>query len=191
MTPKKSALFLLLQIAWGCGSGGGGSGVVNGTFSGKAMAVQDAIYANRGGASSYTQVLLSSAGGACSTVSGTSTPKNLQAVSILIYATLDSQSGASTAVTAPGSYQVYDGDGPAPRGTNVATVQYISLDATCQTTLKQYAPTGSVTVSAISGGLVTGTFDVTFPGSSRVTGSFNAPSCAALANPPPGSGTCM
>jgi hypothetical protein len=198
VTPTKIALFLLLQIIWGCGGGGRGSGVVNGSFSGKGisgqtMAVQDAMYASRVVGvnlyDQYTSIVLVNKGGICS-MAAIGTPKNLQLISITLHATLDS-GGFSTPASAPGTYQVFDDSGPVPPGDNLAVVHYGSGDASCARTLEQSAFTGTVTVNAISGDAISGTFDVTFPGQNHVTGSFNAPSCAALANPSSGSDACI
>jgi hypothetical protein len=55
------------------------------------------------------------------------------------------------------------------------------------------AKSGSIVVTSITPGTVSGTFDVSFPGGDRLTGSFEAPRCDrfATARPGPDASTCV
>ena len=68
-------------------------------------------------------------------------------------------------------------------GDTAVSAQYAFYDLSCNSPSGESASTGSVTITRADANGAAGTFDVTMNGD-HVTGSFNAPTCAALnANP--------
>lgn len=84
--------------------------------------------------------------------------------------------GMSSAITAPGTYSVSDGTLPA---SSKSAEAYFAVDgANCLEVMSAFATSGTVAVKSVSPNLVA-TFDVMF-GTDHLTGSFSAPTCAAL-----------
>ena len=94
---------------------------------------------------------------------------------VLDLATTDA-AGHSAPITAAGAYTVFSGS-PAP-SSKLAEVYYEVDGADCLKASSEFATSGTVTVTAVTAP-ISGTFDLTFA-DGHVTGSFIAPSCAAL-----------
>jgi hypothetical protein len=184
-------LGLLAAGCTGAGPGGNVLATVNGTFNGSTFTVGDAIYApsmttTQG---SNTAVGITSFGAACTAVQQNNTVPNGKTLAFLL-ANYDASTGAVSAITAPGTIPVYAPTSPPTASGPEAIALIAADDASCNQTTTAFGASGSVTVSAVNSGGIIAKFDVTMSNGDHLTGSFDAPSCAALANPPSGQGTC-
>jgi hypothetical protein len=76
----------------------------------------------------------------------------------------------------PGTYSV--GTGPGAQDGCFASAKYATSDATCGYTATS-AVGGTVTIDGVSGGTVSGSYDLTFQGRPPVKGSFLASDCSS------------
>jgi hypothetical protein len=178
---------MLLSLLIGCGSGSSGSSAsVNGTIRGKTMQVADTI--SVGGATLQTStgpinagvIAFSSSGGICGKVTAGQQPKSTQYL-IFFVVDVNLTTGQTSAPVAAGAYTVFSGAGQPP--SKLAEVLYSQTDTNCQAIVAAGAAglSGTVTLTSVSGGSYAGTFDVTLDSGDRITGSFSASNCAALA----------
>lgn len=171
-----------LLLLLGCGSN---PFTLNGTIRGNPLKSGDAISAigavalgsvfiNAGAA-----VVLSNTSGLCGFAAGGKEPKNSQFLILVVRDTNRAPTGA-------GTYVIYS-SGAQP--TKLAVAQYFQTDASCNETQITLATSGTITITSVSNGNLSGTFDLTFDSGDHVTGSFSATNCNALlsvlANPNP------
>jgi hypothetical protein len=67
-------------------------------------------------------------------------------------------------------------------GTFDVSGRVLAYDATCASTVaasKEYATSGTVTLTGVAAGAVTGTFSLSFPGGGQLTGALDADVCTA------------
>jgi hypothetical protein len=124
--------------------------------------------------SEYAQIILSSQADACEQIgSGIEHPQQQTII-------IDVGAGAAPP-TASGAYPVSDAGGSPPAG-QYAQVYAISTDANCQLTLvpEPNGVSGTVTLTSVANGALSGMFDVMFDTGDHVTGSFSADSCPAI-----------
>jgi hypothetical protein len=185
------ALFVAALTFIGCGSAssgpdGGtpaapqGSGSMSGTVEGQSLAPKDVLAVSVQGA---TNIFITDVTGYCSAINDGHKLKSGTAL-VLILGQTDS-SGASVAIT-PGTFPITD----FPTGNTAATAELVKTDATCTNTVNESGATavsGSVTVSAVSGSSVDGSYDLTMGSNDHVTGSFSAATCSYTA---PASTSC-
>ena len=86
-------------------------------------------------------------------------------------------SGGSAAASMTGVYTVFSGTPAA--SSKLVEAYFEADDAGCHKSSFEFASSGTVTLTSATTP-VTGTFDITFPASEHITGSFAAPTCASL-----------
>ncbi len=148
----------------------GGPASASGSVGGIPVQVGDAVFGVPSGSTTGTVVAITSFGAICSKFTNNVNFKG-PATALVIELV---QNGAP--VTSPGTFPFVTA---APQGSTTAFAgSFDSWDATCTSTNTQVTG-GTVTVSAVSSSALAGSFDLMF-GNDHVTGSFNAPNCAAL-----------
>src|SRR5215472_6457143 len=167
----------LLPLVASCGSS---PFTVSGTIGGNSLKAGDAVSAIgnasvNGATLTGAVVVLSNSAGLCSSAAAGKEPKSSQFMTFVMgemfYA-------LTTGYTPPAvSYTIWPGTG-APT-TNWAFAKYAQTDANCNQVQFTVATSGTVTVTSMSNGDVSGNFDITF-GGDRVTGSFSAKNCDTL-----------
>jgi hypothetical protein len=176
-----------------CSSSSGGA--VSGTPPGGGFELADSISASvttsdgAGGSSSSARIVLASTSGLC----GDATASPPVARKLQRYITIDLSdvtAGVSSTPTAPGTYTIYPNTGSVPP--KEALLETGGLDATCQSVDEDAASaqSGSVTLTTITGGAFSGTFDVTLNTGEHLTGSFDPEPCAQLATATDAQQTC-
>jgi len=153
--------------------------VVTGTLGGSAFGVLDAV-SNAVMANGFdfddmsTMIEMTTFANECSLqTSSTGTPNGH--LLVLDLAATDG-AGHSAPIAAAGAYTLFSGS---PASSSKLAEAYYEVDgADCLKASAEFATAGTVTVTAVTAP-ITGTFDLTFP-DGHVTGSFTAPSCAAL-----------
>jgi hypothetical protein len=120
---------------------------------------------------------LTSNSGMCNTITAGQTPKNSQYF-VIVMGTV--QNGAVQPPSGPGTYMVQSVG--MMSATNIATVTFDSLDATCTSVSAKAAEgvSGTVTLTSVNNGAYSGSFDIMLNSSDHVTGSFTASACAGL-----------
>ena len=166
--------------------GGSSPFTVNGTIRGSSLKPGDAI-SEIGGVSigsvpvNGAVVLLSNSSGLCASANARKEPKSSQFMTFVI-------SDRTTSVTpTAGTYTIWPGSGAQP--TKFAFAQYAQTDANCQPVQLVVANSGTITITSINNGDVSGNFDFTFSSGDHVTGSFAAKNCNSLISAL-GSSTC-
>ena len=151
-----------------------GQAAVSGTVGGSPFTVGDAIVVVDG---AHAKLVISSAADTCADVRDGIARQNLR---VLLLEVTDAADPALIA----GSYNTFTSDTPP---TLSALFESHLNDAQCAVT---YVPPpdgigdGIVTVSAVAGGTVDGTFDMILDGGEHITGTFHPAACPALAKPP-------
>ncbi len=171
----KKLIVLAAACLAGCAASSDGSGSIQGAIDGMNLHIQTAL-------SSTAVTNAAAQTGTSSVVLGTWTngcglgprvnPKSSQA--LLLVLSQAGTDGLSHPVTKPGTFSVAASAQPG----NV-TVTFVGNNDQCVVTSAAIGASGSVTVSAASADGLVGTLDVTMTNSDHVTGSFNAPDCAA------------
>ncbi len=163
----------------GGGGGAGGGGGVGGTAGTQIAYVVPALSCGSGTSYAGIEVLLSSNRVIADACTHASDPcvsyANISGIALFIM-NFDVAGGTAGAVT-PGTYDV--GIPPTgPTGT-LASVVVDQTDASCKSTLTgQENATGTITVTAVNGTSVTGSYDVTAYGN-HYAGSFDAGVCSS------------
>ncbi|MBV8762484.1 MAG: hypothetical protein JO257_34690 [Deltaproteobacteria bacterium] len=173
------AFFLVIC---GCASNGGSvSGNVPGGGFDFADTVSATITTNdgNGGTSSYAQIVIGSTSGLCGDA-GAVPPIDRKGSRAIIIELRDITGSQSTAPAAAAPYTIYPNTGSEPPKS--ASLMTVGLDNTCQTVDAQtaQAQSGTVTLTAASGGVYKGSFDVTLNTGDHLTGSFDPTACPAL-----------
>jgi len=166
---------ILVPLVASCGSS---PFTVTGTIGGNSLKAGDALSAL--GAVAYDSipynaaaVVLSNSSGLCASASSGKEPKSSQFWTLA----LNDHTGTSPP-SVLGTYTVWPLTGPQPA--TFVVVQYTLTDANCLPVQSDRATSGTVTITSISNGDVSGNFDLTFDTGDHVTGSFSAKNCYAL-----------
>jgi hypothetical protein len=158
---------------------GGGSTTVKGQAGGQAVPATD-TFAIVGGVSgttttgaTYTQanvsILITNIANSCGLVQRHGDAPNTTTLGLLVQVVGSSVPTGTYPITAPAGV-----DAPG------ATSYFRTTDADCSWKTNEIAASGSITLTAVSStGDVWGTFDVTMSNGDHLTGSFDAPVCAA------------
>ena len=183
---------LALAACSGSVTSSGPSASVQGTAAGQTVTVNDDIglvgTMSAGGAhQSYAGVLLTNKAGTCGIIQSNTNPASVSALSLLVAI---SSAGTPPAV-GPGTYAINDGTAQPPDANGNVTVAgaaFVVNDASCVKVTDEKASAGTITISSVTSGMVTGHFDVTFPAGDHLTGDFSSPVCsvdlAAVAQAP-------
>ena len=191
----KRLLVLICAAAAACGGGSSSAnsdGTVNGTLSGpnnEAITISSVVEGDSitysgtacsgSAAESAIGVVLSDRGGACAGFENGAAVSSSTTLFISVSG-VSSNGGAAPAIGAAG-FTVGNAT-PDGNGNIFAAAAFVSLfDANCHS-VSDPATSGSITVSSISGGVVTGTFDLIFGSTGELTGTFNAPACSLTAS---------
>lgn len=166
-----------------CSSSSGGA--VSGTPPGGGFDLADSISASvmtsdgAGGSASSARIVLASTSGLCSDASA-SPPVDRKLQRFIRIELSDVNGATSTTPAAPGTYTIYPNTGSVPP--KEALLDTGGFDDTCQPVDDDdaTAQSGSVTLTAITGGAFSGTFDVTLNTGGHLTGSFDPEPCAQL-----------
>lgn len=178
------ALGLVVAVA-ACSSSSP-SGGISGQLPGGSFQLEDTVSATittsdgAGGTSSSARIVLASIGGVCPDAAAS--PPIARMGQRFIEIDLRDVTGATaTAPAAPGSYTIYPDTGSEPP--HSASLVTGGLDATCQPddVHAAMAQSGTVTLTSITGGAFTGSFDVTLNTGGMISGSFSPAPCPALA----------
>jgi hypothetical protein len=105
----------------------------------------------------------------------------------LILALIATANGA----VGPATYTIGKGQPSSAGGSFDVSGRVLAYDATCATTVsaaKEYAASGTVTLTQVAAGNVAGTFSLSFPGGGQLDGALDAPVCTA---PGADSFTCL
>jgi hypothetical protein len=177
-----TALLMLACTTVACSgsvaSGNIGSSSVNGTVAGQPAAeptdeigltgtqTMNGISASYAGAVVTTNVK-----GACGLIQQNGNPASATALSVVVVTT-----GTSVAA---GTYNISATGTTNPNGTVMqASARYYSSDANCAPVINEAASMGTITINGAGPSVVSGSFDVTFPGGDHLTGSFSSPVCS-------------
>ena len=163
--------------------GGGSPGSVTGVIHGTSFSISDAISAtitNPGqtGPEQSAVILMSTTSNLCADLQATPVSHpNEKLIGIIL---IDVNGTTFNTPTAPGTYTIFQGSGTPPA--KAASFGASVLDATCKDvpTSDATATTGTVTLSAVSGNVFSGSFDVTLDSGDHVTGSFDPEECPGL-----------
>jgi hypothetical protein len=190
LTPRAMwPCLLALAAIVGCSSSSASSspGDVNGTIRGNAYLVAGAFSATvtRGLFGDEGVIVMSNSTDLCMPPDVRSLHPGEQFLQIELE---DAKSPTGTAPAAPGTYTAFKPGGQAPPPTGQPPVAKeallftSSLDAQCaeNANAQATAVSGSVTLTAVVGGVYAGTFDVTLDSGDHITGSFNPTMCAQL-----------
>jgi hypothetical protein len=191
---RMRVLICLGLVACTSSSGGGVTGdPPGGSFEPvDAIATTVTISDGAGGTSSSAWIAIATTANLCSDVSASPVidRKNQRFITIQLS---DVTGSMSTAPTAPGTYTIYPNTGSQPP--KMALLTTGGFDGTCQMvdTDSASGQSGSVTLTAVSAGTFTGTFDVTLNTGDHITGSFTPEACPQLATAVAGtdSHSCM
>lgn len=174
--------FALLLAVCGCASNGAS---VSGSVPGGGFDFKDTISATvtvddgNGGTSSYAQIVIGSTSGLCSDAAAMP-PIDRKGARAIVIELRDINGAMSTAPAAAGAYTIYPNTGSEPPKS--ASLSTVGLDNTCQTVDAQTASaqSGTVTLTAVTGGVYKGSFDVMLNTGDHITGSFDPTACPAL-----------
>jgi len=166
----------LLPLVASCGSS---PFTVTGTIGGNSLKAGDAVStlgAVAGAVALDTlpynaaAVVLSNSSGLCASASSGKEPKSSQFLTLLL-----NDQTLHFPPSVPGTYPVWPLTGPQPA--TFVVVQYTLTDANCLPVQSDRAISGTVTITSIGNGDVSGNFDLTFDSGDHVTGSFSAKNC--------------
>ncbi|MGE5187204.1 MAG: hypothetical protein ACM31C_34380 [Acidobacteriota bacterium] len=160
---------------------GGGSNGSGTTFTpGDTISAVVTMSDGAGGSTSEAWIVLGSTSGLCAdaTASPPIDRKNQKLVTIQL---TDVNGSARAAPTVAGTYTIYPDSGSEPAKS--ASLTTATLDGTCQPIDADAAQgqSGTVTLSAVSGGVFKGSYDVTLNTGAHVTGTFSPTACPQLA----------
>lgn len=150
----------------------GGGPAITGTLRGQPVHLTDQVglfekaEPDSGITSSYAAAFLTDQAGTCGLFHQKVNPANSKALSFIV--------SGKDAVVNPGTYAV---TAPGSGSGTQANVGYVENDAVCTKTGNGYAQSGTLTLTTVTPTTIAGTFDATFAGGDRVTGSFSAPVC--------------
>lgn len=159
----------------------GGAGSVNGTVAGISLSVKDSFFVllrNTLGETAGMMVMMLDKPDACTTFKANRNPKNSTGVAFSMVRYTDM---GKTLAPDVGEYTVVNGQ--PSRGGNYVAAYFVRTDSNCTSTVSDAARRGSsgvVKLTSLKGeanGYASGTFDVTFGTSDKVTGDFNAKFC--------------
>lgn len=159
----------------------GGPGHMDGTVAGINLSVKDAIFAlikDSSGNTAGMFMVMADKPDLCATVKANRQPKELTG---LMFSMVQYTDTATVLAPDVGEYTVINA--APPRGGRYVGAMFAHTDANCTSTIAQAAGTGSsglvklTSLKTETGGYASGTFDVTFGSSDKVTGSFNAAYC--------------
>jgi hypothetical protein len=105
-------------------------------------------------------VVLTSFVGACAAAEQNESPANAALLALAI---------ASLSPVGPGTYAV--------TSSGAMRVLYVTQDANCNTQVNETATSGMIRYDSVSGSMIVGSVDVTFPGGDHFSGNFSAPVC--------------
>ncbi len=167
----------------GCASNAGGA--LSGQMPGGNFDIADTISAavsisdGAGGTSNAAQIVLASTSHLCSDASA-APPIDRKGQRFLAIELHDVNGAITTTPAAPGTYTIYPDTGTEPPKS--ATLHAGGLDATCQSVDADDAmgQSGTVTLTGVTGGVFTGTFDVMLNTGGHITGSFDPEACPGL-----------
>lgn len=163
-------------------SGGGGGGGGSGTFDASDTISTTVTTSDGGGdTSSNARIVLASTSNLCSDASA-SPPIDRKGQHFVTIELRDVNGATKTAPTAPGTYTIYPDTGSEPPKSASLTVGV--LDDTCQPIDEQSGSgqSGTVTLTSVSGGVYTGSYDVVLNTGGHITGTFQPTACPQLAN---------
>jgi hypothetical protein len=153
------------------GSGGSGTSSITGTVAGQPVPSTDtiAIYGTTqlNPAITYAGVVITNRGNTCDRVQRQVGLANEVVLEVVVSRGSDTTTQAG--VISPGAYTVGTRTNPA------ATVEYLVIDARCSARTATQASSGTVTLTQVDSGTVSGSFDATFPNGDHIAGSFSAP----------------
>lgn len=171
------ALALVAVVLSSCG----GPGSMSGTVAGIKLDVKDSIFAlikNQQGETVGMFLAMSDKTDMCATVKANRQPKNLTAT---LFSMVRYTDMGTTLAPDVGEYTVINAQ--PPRGGNYAGAFFSHTDTNCTSTIADSAATGSsgiIKLTSLKGeanGYASGSYDITFGASDKVTGSFNAKFC--------------
>jgi len=170
----------LAVVAVGCSSSGGGSGSTPGSFH-----VADMISAaitmsdGTGNANDSAWIVLASTSQLCSDA-GASPPIDRKGQRFIAIQLLDVNGAASATPVAPGTYTIYPNTGSQPAHEALLTTG--GLDGSCQSIDADSGSgeSGTVTLTAISGNVFSGSYDVVLNTGDTIAGTFAPEACPAL-----------
>lgn len=178
-------LLLTIAIAGCTSSGGSVSGQApGGTFT-PADSISASVTTSQGGGdtSSYADIEVASTSHLCSDASA-SPPiarKGQRYITVQLRDVNPTNGAITTTPTAPGTYTIYPDTGDEPAKS--ATLLVGALDDSCQPddAHAAMAQSGTVTLTSVTGGAFTGTYDVMLNTGGHLTGSFDPEPCPQLA----------
>jgi len=165
----------------------GGPGNMSGTVGGIQLNVKDSaflIVKNQQGESVGMFLAMVDKPDICATLKANRNPKELTGV---LFSMVRYTDQGTTLAPDVGDYTVISAT--PPRGGNYAGAFFTHTDTNCTSTISNTAAQGSsglvklTSMKAEANGYASGTFDVTFGASDKVTGSFNAKFCELTSLP--------
>jgi hypothetical protein len=189
------ALGILAACSGSTSGGGSGAGTVTGTVSGVGFSFGSGVAIAGANTTTNCEGPTADGGEDCTTTTdGYAAEVILANLSILTCSLVETSFNSSTSyanadalaleilnlsgpVTA-GTYNVIAPDAGTSGVTSGASAQFTTTTATCGNGLDLTATSGTITVSAISGSSISGTYDVTFGTAGSFSGSFNTAVCA-------------
>jgi hypothetical protein len=195
LTVRLAVLVIALSAPLACTTGGTGTPItgtatINGQINGQAFAAADANSATAmvpipGTSTSANSglVTIASASGLCQDANANLEPKSTKYL-FLAFTDQDPTTTQTSPPTAPGVYSIFTGT----QSSKLALAIYAQSDANCRAVLgaAENATDGTITLTSVSGGSYSGTFDLMMAGSGaapadHITGQFSAPYCQASA----------
>ncbi|HSD89055.1 MAG TPA: hypothetical protein VLB44_16115, partial [Kofleriaceae bacterium] len=181
--PAMRVLALIVIAATGCT--GDSDGSVTGQTPGGSFDLADTIsaavtYSDGGDTSSEARIILGSTASLCGDASA-SPPIDRKLQRFISIGLRDVNGATKTTPSAPGSFTIYPDTGTEPaKSASLVTGGY---DGTCQPLddVAAQAQSGTVTLTAITGGVYAGSFDVTLNTGGHITGTFDPSPCPQLA----------
>jgi hypothetical protein len=182
MTGNSAVFVVLFGVAACAGTGSGTSssyGSVSGSVGSYTFTIADAISASvtlpESGGQHGAVIVMSTASNLCT--DATNHVEHPNEKTILLTLT-DNSGSALAAPTAPGSYAITTD----AMATQVGVLETEVFDATCNGAPDghKHATSGTVTLSEITGGAFSGSFDVVMNSGDHITGTFDPEACPGL-----------
>ena len=177
-------LLLTLALA-GCTAGGSVSGQAPGGTFEPSDSISASVTTNDGAGdtASYAEIDVASTGHLCADASA-SPPierKGQHYLTIQLRDVNPTNGAITTAPTAPGTYTIYPNTGNEPPKS--ASLVVGALDSSCQPddAHAAQAQSGTVTLTSVTGGAFSGSFDVVLNTGGHLSGSFDPEACPQLA----------
>ena len=178
----------LLSACLGCGSGHAGRASFVGQVHGQTFSPADAVSYTPAEGGAVAVVYVGSTGGLCDDFAHQRTRSSAFSLSIELV-DWDLAAHTASAPSAPGDYAVIF---PPPNVPREAGVFFHQTDATCAfTENSETGVAGTVSLTAVRDGALTGTYDITFHSGDRVTGSFDAAACPQIGSWPAEALSCL